>query len=65
MSDKMHEPIGGPSWPEERARYGQYEPGSTAPREVPLCLAERKPWSACFLVAGHEGDHVWSYSVVV
>lgn len=31
----------------------------------PLCLAERMPWSACFLVAGHEGDHVWSYNGAV
>lgn len=31
----------------------------------PLCLAERKPWSACFLIAGHEGDHVWSYNGAV
>ena len=31
----------------------------------PLCLAERKPWSACFLAAGHEGDHAWSYNGAV
>lgn len=35
MSDKMHEPIGGPSWPEERARYGEYKAGAVEPQPVP------------------------------
>lgn len=43
------------------ATTGRQHFGSCANWE-PLCLAERSPWSACFLATGHEGDHVWSYN---
>lgn len=50
VPDRLHEPIGGPSWPEERARYGKYAPGATEPLsgpEIPdevVAAADRAYW---------------------